>query len=45
MLALIFAVEVILLYPVAIQLRAFDLDALVAILVFLGALVVAFVYE
>jgi len=45
MLALIFAVEAILLYPVAVQLRAFGLDALVAILVFLGALIVAFVYE
>jgi NADH-quinone oxidoreductase subunit A len=45
MLALVFAVEVILLYPVAVELRSFGVHALVALLVFLGVLVVALVYE
>ena len=45
MLFIIFDIEVILLYPVAIQLKAVGVSALIAIGIFISLLVVAFVYE
>ncbi|MDP2712647.1 MAG: NADH-quinone oxidoreductase subunit A [Solirubrobacteraceae bacterium] len=45
MLFIIFDIEVILLYPVAIQLKAVGVSALIAISIFISLLVVAFVYE
>jgi NADH-quinone oxidoreductase subunit A len=45
MLFIIFDIEVIFLYPVAIQLKAFGTFALIAISIFISMLVVAFVYE
>ncbi len=44
MLFILFDIEVILLYPVAIQLEAFGVFALVEIIVFVVLLFVAFVY-
>ncbi len=44
MLFILFDIEVIFLYPIAIQLRAFGTFALVETLVFIGLLAVAFVY-
>jgi NADH-quinone oxidoreductase subunit A len=44
MLFILFDIEVIFLYPVAIQLKAFGAFALVEILVFVALLFVAFVY-
>jgi NADH-quinone oxidoreductase subunit A len=44
MLFILFDIEVIFLYPVAVQLRAFGTFALVEIAVFILLLVVAFVY-
>ena len=44
MLFLLFDVEVIFLYPVAIQLRAYGTFALIETIVFIVLLVVAFVY-
>ena len=44
MLFILFDIEVIFLYPVAVQLRAFGTFALVEIAVFIALLVVAFVY-
>ena len=44
MLFLLFDVEVIFLYPIAIQLRAYGVFALVEAIVFIVLLVVAFVY-
>ena len=45
MLFIIFDIEVILLYPVAIQLKAIGTSALIAISIFISLLVVAFIYE
>jgi NADH-quinone oxidoreductase subunit A len=45
MLFIIFDIEVIFLYPVAIQLKAIGTSALIAISIFISMLVVAFVYE
>jgi NADH-quinone oxidoreductase subunit A len=44
MLFILFDIEVVFLYPVAVQLRAFGTFALVEIAVFIGLLLVAFVY-
>jgi NADH-quinone oxidoreductase subunit A len=44
MLFILFDIEVIFLYPVAVQLRAFGTFALAETAVFIGLLVVAFVY-
>jgi NADH-quinone oxidoreductase subunit A len=44
MLFILFDIEVIFLYPVAIQLKAFGSFALVEIIVFIGLLMAAFVY-
>ena len=44
MLFILFDIEVVLLYPVAVQLRAFGTFALVETIVFIGLLLVAFVY-
>ncbi len=44
MLFILFDIEVIFLYPVAIQLEAFGTFALVETIVFIGLLMVAFVY-
>ncbi|MDQ3849996.1 MAG: NADH-quinone oxidoreductase subunit A [Actinomycetota bacterium] len=44
MLFILFDIEVIFLYPVAIQLRAFGMFALLEIVVFIVLLVAAFVY-
>jgi len=44
MLFILFDIETILLYPVAVQLRAFGTFALVEIIVFIVLLAVAFVY-
>jgi NADH-quinone oxidoreductase subunit A len=44
MLFILFDIEVIFLYPVAIQLKAFGTFALVETIVFIGLLTVAFVY-
>src|SRR5690349_16007437 len=44
MLFILFDIEVIFLYPVAIQLRAFGTFAMVEIIVFISLLTIAFVY-
>ena len=44
MLFILFDIEVIFLYPVAVQLKAFGAFALAETIVFIGLLVVAFVY-
>jgi NADH-quinone oxidoreductase subunit A len=44
MLFILFDIEVIFLYPIAINLRAFGTFALIEIVVFIALLVVAFVY-
>jgi NADH-quinone oxidoreductase subunit A len=44
MLFILFDIEVIFLYPIAVQLRAFGTFALVETVVFIGLLMVAFVY-
>ncbi|MEA2666692.1 MAG: NADH-quinone oxidoreductase subunit [Candidatus Eremiobacteraeota bacterium] len=44
MLFILFDIEVIFLYPVAIQLKTFGAFALVEIIVFIGLLMAAFVY-
>ena len=44
MLFILFDIEVVFLYPVAVQLRAFGTFALIEICVFIGLLLVAFVY-
>jgi NADH-quinone oxidoreductase subunit A len=44
MLFILFDIEVIFLYPIAVQLREFGTFALVESIVFIGLLVVAFVY-
>jgi NADH-quinone oxidoreductase subunit A len=44
MLFILFDIEVIFLYPVAIQLKAFGVFALVEIIVFIALLMAAFVY-
>jgi NADH-quinone oxidoreductase subunit A len=44
MLFILFDIEVIFLYPVAIQLKAFGTFALIEITVFIGLLMAAFVY-
>jgi NADH-quinone oxidoreductase subunit A len=44
MLFLLFDIEVLFLYPIAVQLRAFGTFALVETVVFIGLLTVAFVY-
>lgn len=44
MLFILFDIETIFLYPVAVQLRAFGTFALVEITVFIGLLFVAFIY-
>src|ERR1044072_5975550 len=44
MLFILFDIEVVFLYPVAVQLRAFGTFALVETVVFIGLLLVAFVY-
>ena len=44
MLFILFDIEVVFLYPIAVQLRAFGTFALVETLVFIALLVVAFVY-
>jgi NADH-quinone oxidoreductase subunit A len=44
MLFILFDIEVVFLYPVAVQLRAFGSFALVETIVFIGLLLVAFVY-
>ena len=44
MLFILFDIEVIFLYPIAIQLRAFGTFALSELIVFVGLLMVAFVY-
>ena len=44
MLFILFDIEVVFLYPVAIQLKAFGVFALVEIIVFIALLFVAFVY-
>ena len=44
MLFILFDIEVIFLYPVAVQLRAFGTFAMVEIIVFISLLTVAFVY-
>jgi NADH-quinone oxidoreductase subunit A len=40
----LFDIEVVFLYPIAVQLRAFGTFALIETAVFIGLLVVAFVY-
>ncbi|MBI5104483.1 MAG: NADH-quinone oxidoreductase subunit A [Solirubrobacterales bacterium] len=44
MLFILFDIEVVFLYPVAVQLRAFGTFALIETIVFIALLVVAFVY-
>jgi NADH-quinone oxidoreductase subunit A len=44
MLFILFDIEVIFLYPVAIQLKAFGTFALIEIVVFIALLMAAFVY-
>jgi NADH-quinone oxidoreductase subunit A len=44
MLFILFDIEVVFLYPIAVQLRAFGTFALVETIVFIGLLLVAFVY-
>jgi NADH-quinone oxidoreductase subunit A len=44
MLFILFDIEVVFLYPVAVQLRAFGTFALVELIVFIALLLVAFVY-
>jgi NADH-quinone oxidoreductase subunit A len=44
MLFILFDIEVIFLYPVAVQLKAFGTFAMVEIIVFIGLLTTAFVY-
>jgi NADH-quinone oxidoreductase subunit A len=44
MLFILFDIEVIFLYPVAVQLKAFGTFALAEVIVFIGLLLVAFVY-
>ena len=44
MLFILFDIEVIFLYPVAVQLKAFGMFALIETMVFIGLLTVAFVY-
>jgi NADH-quinone oxidoreductase subunit A len=44
MLFILFDIETILLYPVALQLKAFELFALIEILVFIVLLLIAYVY-
>ena len=44
MLFILFDIEVIFLYPVAIQLKSFGLFALIEIIVFITLLMTAFVY-
>ena len=44
MLFILFDIEVIFLYPIAVQLRAFGTFAMVETVVFVGLLMVAFVY-
>ena len=44
MLFILFDIEVVFLYPVAVQLRAFGSFALVELIVFIALLLVAFVY-
>ena len=44
MLFILFDIEVIFLYPIAVQLRAFGTFAMVEAVVFVGLLMVAFVY-
>ena len=44
MLFILFDIEVVFLYPIAIELRAFGTFALVETIVFIGLLLVAFVY-
>ena len=44
MLFILFDIEVVFLYPIAVQLRAFGTFALIETAVFIGLLVVAFVY-
>jgi NADH-quinone oxidoreductase subunit A len=44
MLFILFDIEVVFLYPVAVELRAFGSFALVELIVFIGLLLVAFVY-
>jgi NADH-quinone oxidoreductase subunit A len=44
MLFILFDIEVIFLYPVAIQLKSFGTFALIEIIVFIGLLMAAFVY-
>jgi NADH-quinone oxidoreductase subunit A len=45
MLFILFDIEVIFLYPVAIQLREFGVDALAKIGLFAGLLAIAFIYQ
>ena len=45
MLFILFDIEVIFLYPVAVQLKEFGVDALVKIGIFVGLLMIAFVYQ
>ena len=44
MLFILFDIEVVFLYPIAVQLRSFGTFALIETIVFIGLLVVAFVY-
>jgi NADH-quinone oxidoreductase subunit A len=44
MLFILFDIEVVFLYPVAVQLRSFGTFALIETIVFIGLLVIAFVY-
>jgi NADH-quinone oxidoreductase subunit A len=44
MLFILFDIEVVFLYPIAVQLRAFGTFAMVETIVFIGLLAVAFVY-
>ena len=45
MLFILFDIEVIFLYPIAVQLREFGVDALIKICIFAGLLAVAFIYQ
>jgi NADH-quinone oxidoreductase subunit A len=45
MLFILFDIEVIFLYPVAIQLREFGVDAMVKIVLFTVLLTIAFIYQ
>ena len=45
MLFILFDIEVIFLYPVAVQLKEYGVDALIKIIIFAGLLGVAFVYQ